>query len=353
MNLDFVLTDKHLENIGIVTHYDLDGIACYEAISSFLGREDIKCNYSFRPDSDESYNLALELLKKHPSITTLFVTDREINDFHIRKILEDYPNLMIIHIDHHRNSKHLTTNNVMGYYGTNPNDYSKSACELSLDFCLLLLNDFRKINQKDFYNLEHLMTLVGDWDTFRWKTLDDKDRVNTVKGLMAIEKLYGSETLFKTIREMSGDNSINIETEEFTKYLHDSFKLYKDNLQKEYSKVANKVLFRSGNTKIAIVPNVDSLYLSLIANKYLENNEESIFITFYPSGLVSSRGSTVKNKVNLQELMFKLPGGGGGHFNAAGGKLFKDILENKEEFDSVEQETEYCSIIIDFLSTYL
>lgn len=363
-----------IKNIGIVTHYDLDGFGCYETLKSFLGLENIPMEYSYAPESSATFNLSVKLLRDNPNITTLFITDRDINSYHIKKLREVYQELKetedmfeplsIIHIDHHKNSKHFNVENVIGYYGRNPDvDFSKSAAELTIEFCELFLLDYKEVKLSDWYETIYTMSLVGDWDTFRWKILSDKSRIMQVKGLMAIEKIYGSENVFEKIRSFNSDHSLKSDTEEFIYYSNRVYKEYKNILNKEYEKaMKDKIEFIKEDKKVAIVYNVNTLYFSLLANRFFESeNSEPILLSIYPSGLISVRGDNVRNRINLQELMYKTPGGGGGHFNAAGGKILEELDKEfisddrtKEfEFRDEEHKKELTSKLLKFLEENL
>lgn len=353
-----------IKNIGMITHYDLDGFGCYEALKSFLGLESIPLEYSYAPESTATFNLAIKLLGYNPNIKTLFITDRDINSYHIKKLRESYPELKIVHIDHHKNSKHFNVENTVGYYGRNPDtDFSKSAAELTVEFCELFLLDYRQIKLSDWYEVIHTMSLVGDWDTFRWKILSDKYRIMQVKGLMAIEKIYGSENVFEKIRSFNNNNSLKSDSEEFIHYSNRVYKEYKNILNKEYEKaMKDKIVYTKEDKKVAIVYNINTLYFSLLANRFFESeNSEPILLSIYPSGLISVRGDNVRNRINLQELMYKTPGGGGGHFNAAGGKILEELDKEfisddrtKEfEFRDEEHKKELTSKLLKFLEENL
>lgn len=359
-----MINNFNIKNIGMITHYDLDGFGCYETLKSFLGLESIPLEYSYAPDSSVTFDLAIRLLEFNPNIKTLFITDRDINSYHIKKIRESYPDLQIIHIDHHKNSKHFDLENVIGYYGRNPDtDFSKSAAELTVEFCELFLLDYRVIKLSDWYEVIYTMCLVGDWDTFRWKTLTDKSRVMQIKGLMAIEKIYGSENVFDKIRTFNTDHSLKSDNAEFIYYSNRVYKEYKNILNKEYEKaMKDKVVFAKDNKRVAIVYNINTLYFSLLANRFFElENSEPILLSIYPSGLISVRGDNIRNDINLQELMYKTPGGGGGHFNAAGGKILKELDKEflsddrtKEfEFRDEEHKKELTSKLFKFLEENL
>lgn len=338
--------------IGLITHQDLDGFGCYEVLRRFLN-VDIPFKHSFNPDSLKTTSLIDELMLEKPDIKTIFITDRELSVKDAEYINRKY-NVSIVHIDHHLNTKHYNLDYIIGFYGERNSDDNKSASELCVDFCEMFLLDYIDIKPMDWFYIKEAMVLVGDWDTFRWKSFTDGTRVMKVKGIMAIEKLYGSETIFEKLIECSKDGYMDINSKNFVAFSIETYNKYKNNLEEEYSKVIkSKIVFSKNDKSVAIIKNPSTLYFSLIANRFFEENEETVVIAIYPSGLISCRGNNFRNKINLQTLMSNTPGGGGGHFNAAGGKLFKTINEDKTDWDTEEEYHESLSHLIKFLEDIL
>lgn len=337
----FNLSEIFNKNIAFVTHEDLDGIGCYETIKTFLGAENIPMELTYAPDSQTTYNLIVKIMAYKPDTKVIFVTDRDINREHIEMLMEKYSDLYIIHIDHHKNSKHFCYDRVIGYYGKDPDkDYSKCAAELCVEFCEMFLLDFKQVSSEEWFDILYTMKVIGDWDTFRWKGFTDRERIMEVKGLMAMEKIYGPLSVFEKIRSFNHNNYLTASNEEFKRYSSRIYKEYKKILDDEYNKaLASLVIYNGKTTDVAIMFNVNTLYLSLLANRYFEEKKkEPIIICIYPSGLISARGDVLRNTKNLQELMMKTPGKGGGHFNAAGGKIL-EVLD--PEFTSDDRTKEF------------
>lgn len=360
-----------IKDVIMVTHSDLDGVGCLEALQSFLSpngvvnKNDYQIPYKmdYNPMNNRTIELAEELIKTYPDKKYLFVTDRELTQESVDKLLDKYKDLYIIYIDHHLNTlkREFVSGerflNFIDFKSHDSKDINKAAAELVVDFCEMFLLDARKISLSDWFDVKDLMRTVGDWDTFRWKSLPNGSRKRSVQILMSTDKIIGSKETYDLIRSMN-NGKLAQDTPEVVSTLEKHYKMYKDNLDNLYNSAyneieENKIIVGNDKIEIGFLKNSDPKYFSILSSKLMENKVATIIIAVYDSGLVSARGDYFNNNINLQSLMSKLPGGGGGHFNAAGGILFSHKLDDEEVEQILKENPDHNDKCRDILIEHL
>lgn len=338
----------NLRNVMCITHNDLDGHGSVEGLNSFLmdvnSKEDreyqIPTLSDYNPTSVRTVEMAKEILEGNEDKKFLFVMDRSLNNEDLKQILSLRDDLNVIYIDHHLNTvKEEFDNderffNFLGAVHSSDVESKKSAAELVVDFCELFLLDSKKISLSDWVDVKFLMSIIGDWDTFRWKTLEGGFRKKLVLVLSGADKILGSKETFDLIKE-SNNGKLILDSDKSMEALNVHYTIYKENLDKLYQEAYQDVKetglsFGKDGIKVAFLDNPDPKYFSIVSSKLFENKVASIIIGVYDTGIVSARGDYFDNPINLQSLMSKLPGGGGGHYNAAGGLLLSKRLTDEE-----------------------
>lgn len=340
INIDLLLDmSANPDKCVIITHEDLDGYGSAFLLSKVLkiDKSHIFSNYN---DSEEE---TLSLIRK--SIKELDIKDTELRNYYfifidrsinIKEILNRFT-FKLIHIDQRIGSfkengnpeviKYLLDNysSKVSFYYVNPEVIPMVASSIKLTYELLNnINELKNYTSEDKKNLEEFVDILTAWDSYSWKMFPNGDSKRQIYGLMAIDKMEGTIKTYEMFNESLENDKICL-NENFKYLLSIYNNKYKEYLNTQYDNMVNNMIIL--NNYIGVVYDMDSKIFSLLSNRFLSSNPNiKIISNVFPNGLISLREHYTYNKVNLQKVASKLEGGGGGHFSAAGGKLYKDLI---------------------------
>lgn len=329
-----MMTKDKLNKVAIITSTDLDGIFSYELIREYLGVDNIILKEDYSPVAVRTMDLIKEVLLEDKNIKVIFLVDKKISIAVTKRLLKDYPELTLVHLE---NNSKVDTNRMEGLenviYEYSDINNAVSSSELVVR---VLENKFREfksdnITDDDWEKTKEVLKYVSLWDNCSW---GDKgsEIITKLLQMTAIEKLYDGKTCFNMMRQSHPEHKLQF-SDKFdvnSKQCYNDFQFAICSLTDKIKK--SMTIVHKDNMKIGIVYNLDYKYYSLVANRLFKVNYVDIIMNIMPSGLIGARGSSKNNVIDLSEFSSKLPGGGGGHFNSAGGKLYPEsiYIDDKE-----------------------
>lgn len=291
------------KNLLLISHVaDEDGITpvilaslVYKSVSPILLNPN---------EADQVY---LENVSKYDEV---HITDVNISEELAKKINEDetLKNKTKV-FDHHQSSIELNKYDFIKVV-VEENNRKESATSLYYEY-LKTISD-NPILHKD--STKGLVEQVRIVDTYDFKTEEDKEALN----LDYLFSILGRETYITYFKDYITNN----EKFEYTEKERFLIKLQKDKIDNYITHKAKEMFkVKLDNHVVGIV--YAETNRSLLGNYLIQNNDIDFAVVINISRSISYRG---QDKVDLS--VFSAKYGGGGHKNAAGSPLPKDLLEN-------------------------
>lgn len=299
----------------LVTHCDLDGIGCAVLAKLAFG-EDVDISYCNYDNIDEEVEKLVEDGDAFKSYDNIFITDISVSDDIANMIdILDRGDRRVVLLDHHATALGLNKYEWCEVRVENANGVKTCGTEMfceGLNRSHLLTFDEESLY---FRNIEQFVRYVRDYDTWRWKELENGYIAKRLNDLFYI---YGRDKFIEWCIE-------NINCSDSTLHLFPHFSeadlALLENKQKEidkYIEEKDKQLIRYYDTFGYICGVVFAeRFFNELGNRLAELHPELHYIAMIDiaDGKVSYRG--VKDEIDLGgEIAHSY--GGGGHKKAAG-----------------------------------
>lgn len=297
--------------IKLLTHDDLDGIACGILGKYYLG-DCIDVEYCSNNNINQAFEVTL-----NGEYEEIWVTDLSISKENADKVNWN-SNVMLL--DHHKSA--LWLNEYRFALVKVRNGLGQATCGTEM-FYMNLLNKYK--TSRVYPNSKLLpifVELVRRYDTYEWVQLEDKE----AKQLNDLLGIYGRDKFIEvTLAKLR-----NPKMELFTSFEKRLLEIRQNEIQRTIDYKASTMVrtkFEGYNVGVVFADK----FTSEIGNALCKRNKDLDFVMMISYGDIGLRG---KDKVDLSELAKKY--GGGGHFNAAGfpingNKIINMILESINE----------------------
>ena len=300
--------------IKIFTHTDLDGIGCVVLAYLAFGKENVDVEYCNYDDVDGKVEAFIENEELYRSYDQIFITDISVSD-RVASMIDilDKADRKVRLFDHHGTALGLDN-----YFWCTVYEYldavKTSGTEL---FYLYLRNSLSlKYDQTSQNKVSRFVSIVRDYDTWRWKELGEDGLVS--KQMNDLFHIYGRDKFIDWTmkRIMFGTSPLHQD-----KWFSETDLLLLEQKQKDidiYVEEKEKQITvktdQWGNTYGVIFA---ERYFSELGNRLCEMHPELAYIAMIDisHGTVSYRA--IRNDINLgTEIAHNY--GGGGHTKAAG-----------------------------------
>lgn len=286
--------------IKLLTHDDLDGIACGILGKYYLG-DCIDVEYCSNNNINQAFEVAL-----NGEYEQIWITDLSISKENADKVINQ--NIPVVLLDHHKSALWLNDYQFAEVQVMNGFDEPTSGAELFYFFlsdrCLSGVRQFSRICSKMSILLPIFVEKIRRYDTYEWVTLEDKE----AKQLNDLLGIYGRDKFIEvTLAKLR-----NPKMELFTSFEKRLLEIRQNEIQRTIDYKANTMVrtkFEGYNVGVVFADK----FTSEIGNALCNRNKDLDFVMMISYNDIGLRG---KDKVDLSELAKKY--GGGGHFNAAG-----------------------------------
>lgn len=318
-----------MKKIKLISHKDLDGVACYIVLSNYIGINNVEVSFVDYNNVDET---VIESLKNHHEYSKILITDISVKEDETINLISQMHNLdnKKIHIlDHHKTALEL---NKYPWASVSIELNNRLTCgaELVLNFCkasALEISSNQAIHSdtslNDSYSkivtLDEFVELVRRYDTWEWYNVYNDNIAKELNDLFYILGIDEFKDIFakKTIG-------------------HEKFELFSirervllEQRQKEIKEYIEKVNKRIFDTNIhgyfAGVVFAEN-FISEIGNKLGELNPQYDFILVINMSSCKMSFRTVKSDIDVSEIAKLF--GGGGHPKASGASLDKELVSD-------------------------
>ena len=309
--------------IKLFTHTDLDGVGCAILVYLAFGRENIDVEYCDYKDIDEKVEKLLSSVEDRSVYDMIYITDISICD-DLAKSIDTwiYPcNVRLF--DHHATALGL---NKYGWCEVRVNDNRMNikASGVSIFFDYLASCDcFKDCNRNKLINIIRFVEIVRNYDTWRWKELDEEGLV--CKQVNDLLDIYGREEFIDwTLKGILGIGSAETPMlDVFPRFSEIDLKL----LEQKQKDIDRYVAEKDKQLRVATDQFGKTFgwvfaerYFSELGNRLCELHPEIEYVVMIDisKGLVSFR--SVREDIDLGgEIAHSL--GGGGHKKAAGSRF--------------------------------
>lgn len=300
--------------IKIFTHTDLDGVGC--AIIAYLafGKKNVDVEYCNYDDVDDKVEAFMENEDLYRSYDSIFITDISVSD-QVASMIDclDKVERTVRLFDHHETALRLDN-----YFWCTIYEYldavKTSGTEL---FYLYLRNTLSLMHDQITQNkLSRFVSIVRDYDTWRWKELGEDGLVS--KQMNDLFHIYGRDKFIELAMKRIMFSTSPLHQDEWfsetdlllLEQKQEDIDIYVEQKEKQITVKTDQW----GNTYGVIFA---ERYFSELGNRLCEIHPEIAYITMIDisRGRVSYR--TIRDNINLgTEIAHNY--GGGGHPKAAG-----------------------------------
>lgn len=316
--------DLLMKKYKCFVHTDLDGVGCAVLAKLAFG-EDIDISYCNYDNIDEEVEKLVEDGDLFKSYDNIFITDISVSD-NVANMIDilDRGHRRVVLLDHHATALGLNKYEWCEVRVENANGIKTCGTEMfyeGLNRSHLLTFDEDSLY---FRNIEQFVRYVRDYDTWRWKELDNGCIAKRLNDLFYI---YGRDKFIVWCLE----NIIcSISPMHLFPYFNEADMALLDNKQKEidkYIEEKDKQLIRYFDQFGYICGVVFAeRFFSELGNRLAELHPELHYIAMIDiaDGKVSYRG--VKDEIDLgSEIAHSY--GGGGHKKAAGSTFDRGLIK--------------------------
>lgn len=309
--------------IKLFTHTDLDGVGC-AVLAKIAFEEDVEIEYCNYDDIDEkvkefcaNYCRDRNIRDKYEHV---YITDISITEELAEKISNSSLSECITLLDHHPTALNLNKYNWC-HIEIKHNGIKTSGTELF--FYWLRIFDFIDTDIEDMESLKNFVTIVRDYDTWRWTEIEYGDICKRINDLLDI---YGREEFIDwCMDEIYGESFPTLFSEDKL-----VLKVKQQEIDK-YVEKKDKTMFTGALCGRTCGFVFADRYLSELGNKLCTMHPEIDFVAMIDIDNCTVSYRTVKEDIDLGKDVASLFGGGG-HPKAAGSqfdekvKLF--VIEN-------------------------
>lgn len=298
--------------IKLFTHTDLDGIGC-EIVARLLAKDVLDIEYCENSEVDGKISkfIRSDFTDKYRSI---WITDLRIADTTAKLLNDRRYDIGIAFVDHHASSQYM---NYEWAIVELANNAGAKQCGTSLLF-REMIRECSLVDERIFKNLSKFAELVRLWDTWEWKTNEENgssaEKLNDLFVMLGADKFVDSML-----------NSIS-ECESFPAYTSSERHLidYRNSLRSDYisNKCEKAIKIDTKWGRVAIV--FAEQFVSQLGNTLCENNKDIQFAAIICPDYNTVSLRSVGRGADVSKIAEYF--GGGGHRNAAGFSISKDLV---------------------------
>lgn len=311
--------------IKLFTHTDLDGVGCAVLAYLAFGYKNVDVEFcSYNNINQKVLKFIMSRSLSNSAYYGLYITDISVSEEVARQIEKHKDNIMPRLFDHHATALWLNKYDWCQVMENTPmyGHLKTSGTELFYMYlCEFSMLDIHNIDAVK--NIGKFVTIVRDWDTWRWKELGNIGNIS--KDMNDLFSMYGIvEFIEWIIPKISLEDAdlfpaFGLEEKTMLAQLRKDINHYID---KKNSQIIKKEDIFGNRYGVVFAER----YISELGNRLCELNPKLAYIAIIDisEGKISFR--TIKDNINLGDEIAHAYGGGG-HPKAAGALLNPDTVE--------------------------